>query len=129
LANENPAAVFRSINPDLSIVPPQQPVLDPEAELLASFRPDLTLAEILNVTSEPMQKGTLAFDIAVFDDNSTTINTVSPPSNKSTLSDDAKDKSKDNAKVTVISQAVQPRQTSLNLEQFVCSFEVIILAP
>jgi len=98
------------IKSDLPSVPTQQTILDPEAELLASFRPELSLSEMLNPTSEPRKIANKADSGAILVGNPTASSyALEKPTNSDTQ--------------TTVALALAPEKNTLNLQQFVCSYE------
>jgi hypothetical protein len=98
------------IKSDLPTTPTQQTILDPQAELIASFRPELSLAEMLNPKSEPIKIANRADSGAILVGNPTASRyALEKPTNSDTQ--------------TTVAQALAPEKIILNLQQFVCSYE------
>jgi hypothetical protein len=116
LTKQNPTSSLAQIGSDLSILPSLQPLLDPEAKLLASFRPDLTLADMLQPTPEPEQRKNVV-------ENTADSATISPSSNNNTFLDYAAEKNDNDRQGSKQTQSEQPKAARLNLQQFVCSYK------
>ena len=108
LTKQNPTSSLAQIGSDLSILPSLQPLLDPEAKLLASFRPDLTLADMLQPTPEPEQRKNVV-------ENTADSATISPSSNNNTFLDYAAEKNDNDRQGSKQTQSEQPKAARLNL--------------
>jgi hypothetical protein len=114
--NDNMAIGLSPIANVLSRDSPQQRSLDPEAELLANFSPELTLSEMLNSASKPWQH-------RFFVDNTTKKDKTKVWTNNNNLLDYETDLSGHNRGEPTNFKALQPKQAMLNLGQFACSYE------
>jgi len=103
--SENSSSILTLINNDLAIIAPQNASLNPEAKLLASFSPELTLSQMLKFGSAAKQK-TVFFDYSASKENLSAL-TNNMPNNEDDM----------------IEYKTQKTTSALYSGQFVCSFK------